>query len=131
MLLPELRTNEMGKRGEGPTNVAEHIRHDRGDVEQGFARAAVVVERTFHSATVHQGYIEPQNAVASWNNDGASRSGAARRRPFPCANSWPRCCRCRWPINVTPTEIGGGFGGKNASTWNRWRRCYRQAGAGR
>ena len=36
---------------------------------RGFAEADVIVERTFHTATVHQGYIEPQNATALWNED--------------------------------------------------------------
>ena len=30
----------------------------------------MIVEREFHTATVHQGYIEPQTATALWNNDG-------------------------------------------------------------
>ena len=74
----------------------------------------MIVEREFHTATVHQGYIEPQNATALWNPDGQhDRSGAARRAPSACATSWPSCCRCRSPqIKVIPMEIGGGFGGK-------------------
>ena len=35
---------------------------ERGDVEQGFADADVVVEREFTTSTVHQGYIEPHTA---------------------------------------------------------------------
>jgi xanthine dehydrogenase molybdenum-binding subunit len=69
ILLDDLRTNELGKLGDVPTNVAEHIRHQRGDLDKGFAEADVIVERTFHTATVHQGYIEPQNATALWNED--------------------------------------------------------------
>src|SRR5947209_2422632 len=53
-----------------PTNIAKHIQFVKGDVDKGFKDAAVVVEREFHTATVHQGYIEPHNATAVWTHDG-------------------------------------------------------------
>ncbi len=113
ILLPELRTNELGKRGETPTNVAEHIRHQRGDIEQGFAAAAVVIERTFQSATVHQGYIEPQNATALWNHDGHIAVWCSTQAAFSVREQLAGLLQVPVAdIEVTPTEIGGGFGGK-------------------
>ena len=41
-----------------------------GDPEKGFAEADIVVERDFVTGTVHQGYIEPHNATAHFNQDG-------------------------------------------------------------
>ncbi|MCH7727442.1 MAG: molybdopterin-dependent oxidoreductase, partial [Planctomycetes bacterium] len=55
---------------EKPTNIAKHFYHEKGDVEQGFAEASIIVEREFTTSTVHQGYIEPHNATAHWNADG-------------------------------------------------------------
>jgi xanthine dehydrogenase molybdenum-binding subunit len=113
LLLPELRTNELGKRGETPTNVAEHIRHQRGDVEHGFAAAAVVIERVFQSATVHQGYIEPQNATALWNHDGRISVWSSTQAAFSVREQLAELLQLPVAdIEVTPTEIGGGFGGK-------------------
>src|SRR5215212_7736187 len=40
-------------------NVSATVKHDRGDVEQGFREADVIVERTYRVPVVHQGYIEP------------------------------------------------------------------------
>ena len=37
-----------------------------GYVEKGFREAHLVLEREYRTATVHQGYIEPHNAVAEW-----------------------------------------------------------------
>ena len=54
-----------------PTNVAKHFQFKLGEPAKGFAAAAVVVERSFTTATVHQGYIEPHNASALWNPDGS------------------------------------------------------------
>ncbi|SVD34176.1 uncharacterized protein METZ01_LOCUS387030, partial [marine metagenome] len=52
-----------------PSNVASHFDLELGDPEQGFAEADVVVERDFHTKTVHQGYIEPHTATARWDPD--------------------------------------------------------------
>ena len=113
ILIDRLRTDEFGKMGTEPTNIAAHIQHKRGDVEAGFAEADVIIEREFRTETVHQGYIEPHNATAIWNNDGhieiwCSTQGAfAVRRLSAQALDVPVS-----QITATPLEIGGGFGGK-------------------
>ena len=68
IVLPSLRNKEEGPDKE--TNVAAHIQFKRGDIEAGFKSADYVVEREFKTAMVHQGYIEPHNAVATYNADG-------------------------------------------------------------
>src|SRR5437016_6160655 len=70
LLHPNLRTEALGKQEEKPSNVAKHFQFKLGDIDNGFREAAVMVERQFHTATVHQGYIEPHNATALWNADG-------------------------------------------------------------
>lgn len=114
ILHDEMRTDEMGQRGSDPTNVSEHLRHQLGDVEAGFREAAVVIEREVVTAAVHQGYIEPHNATALYNAAGqltiwcstqgsfGIRSQVADILDVPVAD-----------VRVVPTEIGGGFGGKN------------------
>jgi CO/xanthine dehydrogenase Mo-binding subunit len=116
VLLPDLRTDEFGQSGGQPTNVALHIQLKLGDVEQGFARSAVVVEREFTTATIHQGYIEPHSATAVWNLDGqitvwCSIQGAFQLRDQVAEILQVPIAR----IRVIPLEIGGGFGGKNTA----------------
>src|ERR1700732_4839390 len=60
ILLPNLRNKE---EGDNPTNVASHLQFKRGDVGAGLKAAGLVGEREFHTALVHQGYLEPHNAV--------------------------------------------------------------------
>src|SRR5215467_645455 len=67
ILLPSLRNKEDGP--DKQTNVAAHVQFKRGDIKDGFAKADYVVERTFKTAMVHQGYIEPHNAVGIYNAD--------------------------------------------------------------
>ncbi len=113
ILLDDLRTDELGKQGDQPTNVAKHIRHKRGNLETGFAQAAVVVERTFRTATVHQGYIEPHSATALWSEDGIVRIWCSTQGAFSVQSQVAEILQLPVSrISVTPTEIGGGFGGK-------------------
>ncbi len=115
ILLPDLRTNELGKQGSSQTNVAEHIRHQRGDLAAGFAAADVIVEREFHTATVHQGYVEPHAAVALWNEDDQILVWCSTQGSFGVQEQMAELLQVPPSrVVVTPTEIGGGFGGKNS-----------------
>src|SRR5438105_6067734 len=108
-----LKTKEFGEPTSRVSNVSEHFRHTMGDLEAGFAEADVIVEREFHTATVHQGYIEPHNATALWNNDGRVLIWCSTQGSFVVRDV--TACLLDVPVSrvrVTPMEIGGGFGGK-------------------
>ena len=70
ILHPDLRMETAGSFADDPSNVAKHLVLEEGDITSGFEMADVVVERTFSTSTVHQGYIEPHNACAFWRSDG-------------------------------------------------------------
>ena len=96
-----------------PSNVAAKFLFEEGDVEAGFAEAAVVVEREFTFATVHQGYIENHNALALWHGDGELTVWCSSQGHFTIRAEVADILDV--PISkvkVIPTEIGGGFGGK-------------------
>jgi xanthine dehydrogenase molybdenum-binding subunit len=115
VLLEELRTDELGQQLEGPTNIASHIRHERGDLGAGFSEAAVIVEREFVTSMVHQGYIEPQNAIALYNHDGQLTIWCSTQGSFGVRNQVSEILQIPVSrIRVVPMEIGGGFGGKNS-----------------
>ena len=96
-----------------PSNVASHFVFQIGEPDKGFDAADVVVEREFHTKTVHQGYIEPHSATAMWNRDGkitiwdSSQGHFAMRDLTALVLDVPVS-----QIKVVPMEIGGGFGGK-------------------
>ena len=113
ILHESLRTGEGGVKGDKPSNVAEHFRHDLGDIEKGFAEADVIVEREFNTSTVHQGYIEPQVASALWNPDGRVHIWCSTQGAFTVREEVARVLDIPdSAVKVTPMEIGGGFGGK-------------------
>ncbi|MBI1345562.1 molybdopterin-dependent oxidoreductase [bacterium] len=96
-----------------PTNVASRIYFEQGDIKKGFADAAVVVEREFHTATVHQGYIEPHNATVLWNADGKVTVWMSTQGTFTARQQTAELLRIPVSdVKVVPMEIGGGFGGK-------------------
>jgi xanthine dehydrogenase molybdenum-binding subunit len=113
ILLDDLRTDELGKSSDKPSNIASHLQHKRGDLEKGFADAAVIVEREFTTATVHQGYIEPQNATAQYNADGQVTIWCSTQAAFGARDQISEILQMPVSkIRVIPMEIGGGFGGK-------------------
>lgn len=113
ILMPELRTDSMGKKGTEPTNIATHLQFETGNIAEGFKQADVIVEREFRTASVHQGYIEPHIAVALWNADNRLKIWTCTQGSFNCRQQVAELLQI--PVSqvlVVPCEIGGGFGGK-------------------
>ena len=95
-------------------NVASHAQLQQGDIEEGFRKADVIVEREYRTKTVHQGYIEPHSATAWWTSSN-------NRLTIWCSSQGHFAIRDRTAgvlgipysdVKVVPMEIGGGFGGK-------------------
>ncbi|MCC2669709.1 MAG: xanthine dehydrogenase family protein molybdopterin-binding subunit, partial [Armatimonadetes bacterium] len=106
-------TDTAGEKSEKASNVAAHLIFEEGDIAKGFAEAAHVVEREFVTATVHQGYIEPHNAVGEWRADGQVTVWCSTQGAFPARTQLSHLLSHPiGQIKVVPTEIGGGFGGK-------------------
>src|ERR1700736_2052345 len=111
ILLSSLRNKEDGP--DKQTNVAAHIQFKRGDVKEGFAKADYVIERSFKSAMVHQGYIEPHNAVGIYNSDGHATIYCSTQGSFVVRSLSAAVLGIpEGKIRVVPAEIGGAFGGK-------------------
>ncbi len=111
ILLPGLRNKDEGP--EKQTNVATHLQFKRGDINEGFKEADYVVEREFQTAMVHQGYIEPHNAVGIYNADGHATIYCSTQGSFVVRSlSAAVLGMPEGNLKVVPAEIGGGFGGK-------------------
>ena len=95
------------------SNVAGHIQFKRGDLEQGFKEADLIVEREFTTQPVHQGYIEPHTSTAHWSADGHLTIWTSTQGSFTIRDSTAAIIDLPPSmIKVIPMEIGGGFGGK-------------------
>lgn len=96
-----------------PPNVSNTVNFTRGDVAAGFAEADKVVELTFRSNAVHQGYIEPQTALVAADAFGKLTIYTSTQGAFYCRQRVAGVLGLEMhDINVVPMPVGGGFGGK-------------------
>lgn len=114
VLNQDVKTVEMGETiSDGATNVAKRFFYEKGNPDEAFAKAKVVVEKEFRTATVHQGYIEPHTSTALWHGDGRLTIWTSTQGTFTVRQQVAELLQVplAW-IKVVPMEIGGGFGGK-------------------
>jgi CO/xanthine dehydrogenase Mo-binding subunit/aerobic-type carbon monoxide dehydrogenase small subunit (CoxS/CutS family) len=100
------RVHEMG-------NLLKHIKVAKGDMEQGFADADVVIERTYHTASTEHAFLEPECAIGRITADGryeiyvGSQIAYQDREQVAYSLGVPES-----QVRIIGTLIGGGFGGK-------------------
>ena len=85
-------------------NVSTLLDADRGDVEQAFRDADVIVEDVYRSQGINQGFLEPMACVADVEPGGGWSFTHPRKGRTPSAPPWPPCWKCRY----------------RASAWCRW-----------
>ncbi len=96
-----------------PSNIAGKLEHKLGDIDAGFAEADVIIERSFKTAPVHQGYIEPHAALVSVTPDGKATIWSSSQGHFMVRAMTALLTGLpQNNVRVIPAEIGGGFGGK-------------------
>ncbi len=96
-----------------PSNIAGTLEHKLGDPDAGFAEADVVVERSFTTKPVHQGYIEPHACVVSVAPDDRTTIWSSSQGQFMVRAMTTYLTGIpQSKITAIPAEIGGGFGGK-------------------
>ena len=97
-------------------NLLIHWRLRRGDVAEGFARAAVIVERTYRSQRVDHAYLEPEAGTAWTDTQGVItiRSSSQVIEHFREIAEMLGLPHNR--VRVTAPFLGGGFGGKEDMT---------------
>ena len=95
------------------SNIAGTLEHKLGDCDAGFAAADVVVERSFKTKPVHQGYIEPHACLVTVAKDGHATIWSSSQGHFMVRDMTAQMTGQKLSdIRAIPAEIGGGFGGK-------------------
>jgi CO/xanthine dehydrogenase Mo-binding subunit len=113
LLFPDMITRGVEPAPTKPSNVAKRTEFKVGDLEAGFASADEVVEMSFKTAPVHQGYIEPHACLARWGADGQSELWSSSQGHFVVRGYTAKLLGMNLSdLLVHPAEIGGGFGGK-------------------
>ena len=113
ILHDDLVTQGMDEPSTKPTNLVKKQVIAKGDVEAGFEAAEEIVERTFVTPMVHQGYIEPHACVGNFNADGQATVWCSTQGHFGVRSMTAMAMGMdEGDIRVIASEIGGGFGGK-------------------
>src|SRR5438132_3509806 len=93
----------------GLTRLAWH----KGDVEQGFREADLVLEHTFRIPGRHQGYLEPHAGVVALDPDGRIQVWASVKNPFGVRGQMAKALGLSEDrIRMNVVNVGGEFGGK-------------------
>ena len=94
-------------------NVSTLLDADRGDVDQAFQDADVVVEDVYRSQGINQGFLEPMACVADVEPNGRLVIYASTQGPYQIRAALAGVLEIPVSrIRVVPMELGGGFGAK-------------------
>src|ERR1700754_2344788 len=96
-----------------PSNIMGRLEHKKGDLAEGFKQADVIIERSFTTRPVHQGYIEPHACLISVAADDKTTIWSSSQGQFMVRAMTSYLTGTKLSdIRAIPAEIGGGFGGK-------------------
>ncbi len=113
LLFPDMTTRGVEPAPTKPSNISKRFEFKIGDLEAGFAKADEIVEMSFKTAPVHQGYIEPHACLARFGADGQAELWSSSQGHFVVRAYTAKLLDMDiGNLLVHPAEIGGGFGGK-------------------
>ncbi|SHH41378.1 xanthine dehydrogenase family protein molybdopterin-binding subunit [Thermosipho atlanticus] len=97
----------------GSSNIGFHRKIRRGDINEAFSNADLVIEMEFETGYQEHAYLEPQGAVAYYTPDNILEIYVSAQCPFYVHEDVANILNIPLnKINVIQTETGGGFGGK-------------------
>ena len=93
-------------------NILVHGRVARGDLDEGFAKAHVIVEGDFRTGFVEHAYIEPEAGFARRVGDRMEVT-ACTQAPYMDRDDLALILNIApEDVRIVPTAVGGGFGSK-------------------
>ena len=95
------------------TNISEHFKLRRGDVEAAWSQCAAIVEGTFRLPQIQHVPIEPHVAVSLWERSGQVTLWTCSQSPFAQRDLIAQSLGIpHGNLRVVSPYVGGGFGGK-------------------
>ena len=95
------------------TNIANHTKIRKGDVDEGFEQAEWIIEREYTNPSVQHVPMETHVAIVEWKRNDTVNIWSSAQSPFTLRNLF--CSAFRLPhrnVRVVVPYVGGGFGGK-------------------
>ena len=95
------------------TNISEHFKLRKGDVESAWPGCAAIVEGTFRLPQIQHVPIETHSAVALWEPSGLVTLWTSSQSPFAQRDLIAQSLGIsHGDLRVVSPYVGGGFGGK-------------------
>ena len=95
------------------SNIFAYLKWGKGNLEEGFSQADLVVENTFTTQVTHQSYLEPHACVVKAEPSGGAEVWSCSKTPFAVRTQLSNCTGvAKEKLVFHPTHIGGDFGGK-------------------
>ena len=94
-------------------NLLKHIKVRKGDMDEGFKEADVILEHTFYTPITDHAFIEPECSIAVPTTDGRMEIYVGSQIPYSDRQQVARALD--WEderVRVIGQLMGGGFGGK-------------------
>lgn len=94
-------------------NLLKHIKVRKGDMQQGFAEADIILEHTFRTPIVEHAFLEPECSLAVPTTDGGMEIYVGSQIPYQDREQV--ALALGWAperVRVIGQLMGGGFGGK-------------------
>jgi carbon-monoxide dehydrogenase large subunit len=100
-----------------PTNLYVSMPHQKGDIDQGFADADVIVERAYRTPWSHQAYLEPHTALVWVDQESRIQIWSSSQMPSGVHEEFTRLFDLPpETVSVHSSYVGGSFGGKADGT---------------
>ena len=95
------------------SNLLMDLHSVRGEVEEDFAKADIILTHTFHFPHILQGYLEPNCATATYINGELSVYCGSQAWHRLRSDIAQRCGVALEKVVIHPLTMGGAFGGKS------------------
>lgn len=99
------------------TNISNHYKIRKGDVEETFSEADYIFEETYSVPHIQHAPIEPHSTIAQYSSDGKVTVWAGCQSPYAVRKTLAHALNLPLhKVRVISPAVGGGFGGKAGTT---------------
>jgi carbon-monoxide dehydrogenase large subunit len=95
------------------TNICNHFKLRKGDIDEGFAKSDFISEDTFTTQMAQHCHLEPHVSIAKVDHSGEITIWTSTQHPYSCRRELARSLKISQnQIRIIVPFVGGGFGGK-------------------
>ena len=95
------------------TNICNHFKIRKGDVDKGFAQSDYVFEDTYEVPRNHHACLETHSVIAQFEKEGTLHLWTGNQSPYVLQRALAELFHMPWNrVRVTIPTLGGGFGSK-------------------